>query len=253
MEQTYPGKQDAERHFQTLLPAFRDERYVTVEGKPLFLVYSPKELPDPIGFTRLWRDLAIRAGLAGIYFVGVDNEPWIPSNHGFDGATVRCTHLAQNSEAGKWNSRLKRHLRRLLRRPSRVFSYRRAIRHFVLAECEKRNVYPCAIPNWDNTPRSGLRGLVLHGSTPELFRCHLRDLLQQIRPKPAEHQILFVKSWNEWAEGNHLEPDLRFGLGYLEVLREELRIFGVQDHLTPHHSVRMDWLPFNDSSKQCGS
>ena len=89
MDQTYPGKQDAERHFQTLLPAFRDERYVMVEGKPLFLVYSPKELPDPVGFTRLWRDLAIRAGLGGIYFVGMDNEPWIPSNNGFDGATVR--------------------------------------------------------------------------------------------------------------------------------------------------------------------
>ena len=81
----------------------------------------------------------------------------------------------------------------------------------MLEECSKTNVYPCAIPNWDNTPRSGHRGVVLHGSTPGLFRKHLRDLLEQVRPKPAEHRVLFIKSWNEWAEGNHLEPDLKFG------------------------------------------
>ena len=78
------------------------------------------------------------------------------------------------------------------------------------------------IPNWDNTPRSGLRGLVLHGSTPELFRQHLRATLSQIAHKPPEHRLVFIKSWNEWAEGNHLEPDLKFGRRYLEVLRDEV-------------------------------
>src|SRR5678810_1331598 len=92
--------------------------------------------------------------------------------------------------------------------------------------CIRDSVYPCVIPNWDNTPRSGRRGLVLHGSTPELFREHLRGALSQITHKPAEHRLVFIKSWNEWAEGNHLEPDLRFGRRYLEVLREEVGIAG---------------------------
>src|SRR5882672_1192445 len=112
VQQTYPGREDAERHFQALLPAFLDERYVRVEGKPLFLVYSPEELTDPVGFTRLWRELAVRAGLPGIYFVGVENEPWTPAQNGFDGATPRLLHLAQKSKHDSWHFRLQQHSRR---------------------------------------------------------------------------------------------------------------------------------------------
>jgi hypothetical protein len=78
------------------------------------------------------------------------------------------------------------------------------------------------IPNWDNTPRSGANGMVLQGSTPELFRRHLRRAIERMADVPRERRFVFVKSWNEWAEGNHLEPDQRDGRGYLNVIREEL-------------------------------
>ncbi|MEA2685177.1 MAG: hypothetical protein QOE93_372, partial [Actinomycetota bacterium] len=77
-------------------------------------------------------------------------------------------------------------------------------------------------PNWDNTPRSGRMGLVLHSSTPKRFRVHVRAALDHLATVPPDDRLLFVKSWNEWAEGNHLEPDLRFGTGHLEALRDEL-------------------------------
>jgi hypothetical protein len=213
---------DNEKHFQALLPAFLDKRYVKVDGKPLFLVYSPAELPDPKGFTALWQHLAQSAGLPGIYFVGGDNEPWTPSANGFDGATVRVLHLAQRSEDGSLLFRFKQHYRRWRRRPPKVLAYHKSTEKFLLPECSKVNVYPCVVPNWDNTPRSGLQGMVLHSSTPELFRKHLRNVLQQVQPKPPDHRLVFVKSWNEWAEGNHLEPDLKFGRQYLDVLQEEI-------------------------------
>ena len=222
VEQTYPGKEDAARHFHTLLPAFSDRRYVTVDGKPLFLVYSPTELPNPKWFTDYWRSLAIRAGLPGMFFVGVENEPWNPAANGFDGATTRTLHLARQLDGGVWRSRARFHWRRLLGRPPLVFSYKDAIERFILEECQTTNVYPSVVPNWDNTPRSSLRGLVLHGSTPELFGQHLRSTLEQIAHKPRDHRIIFIKSWNEWAEGNHLEPDWKFGRQYLEVLNAEL-------------------------------
>ena len=82
---------------------------------------------------------------------------------------------------------------------------------------------PAVYPNWDNTPRSGRRGLVLQGSSPERFRPHVRAAVESLASKPADERLLWVKSWNEWAEGNHLEPDLRFGHGWLQVLHEELR------------------------------
>lgn len=86
-----------------------------------------------------------------------------------------------------------------------------------------RPVLPCVYPNWANSPRSGSSGLVAHGSTPERFRVHVVDALQRVPQLPAGRRLLFVKSWNEWAEGNHLEPDLRFGRRYLEVLRDTVQ------------------------------
>jgi lipopolysaccharide biosynthesis protein len=223
VEQTYPGPEDAARHFEALLPAFLDDRYVKVEDRPLFVIYKPTELLAARAFTDLWRELAVRAGLRGMFFVGIENEPWQPESHGFDGATTHNIHLARRCNGGPWRSRVLHHYRRLRGTPPLFFHYDEAINHFILDECRKTNVYPCAVPNWDNTPRSGRRGLVLHGSTPELFRRHLRAVLEQVAHKPAEHRLVFIKSWNEWAEGNHLEPDLKFGRGYLEVLRDELR------------------------------
>ena len=82
--------------------------------------------------------------------------------------------------------------------------------------------YPVVLPNWDNTPRSGMRGVVLHGSTPELFRLHLREAIRRVKIKPKDERLVFIKAWNEWAEGNYLEPDTRFGRGYLDVVREEV-------------------------------
>ena len=82
--------------------------------------------------------------------------------------------------------------------------------------------YPCLIPNWDNTPRCGLNGLVLHDSTPESFRIYVKKGLEAIRNLPADQKIIFVKSWNEWAEGNHLEPDLKYGMSYLQVVKQEI-------------------------------
>jgi hypothetical protein len=82
--------------------------------------------------------------------------------------------------------------------------------------------YPCLLPNWDNTPRSGCNGLVLHESSPELFRIQVKKALGLMENVLPEHRLIFIKAWNEWAEGNHLEPDLKFGRAYLEIIRDEV-------------------------------
>ncbi|MDP1703418.1 MAG: glycoside hydrolase family 99-like domain-containing protein, partial [Sulfurimicrobium sp.] len=82
--------------------------------------------------------------------------------------------------------------------------------------------YPLVLPNWDNTPRTGMRGLVFHNATPELFRGHLREAISRVAERPADERIVFLKAWNEWAEGNHIEPDQKWGRAWLEAIREEL-------------------------------
>ena len=224
IEQTYPGMDDHRRHFETLLPAFYDRRYMKVDGKPLFMVNCSRDLPDSPRVLEFWRELAMKAGLPGIFFVGEHWEPdWDPKPYGYD-AVVTIGLWTWRYKWASWEQPIKKILQKInkLRGRPRVYPYEKIIDHLVAEPIPGIENYPCVIPNWDNTPRSGWNGLVLHDSTPELFRRHLRKALDRVRDVPREHRIVFVKSWNEWAEGNHLEPDLKFGLRYLEVLREEL-------------------------------
>ena len=101
-----------------------------------------------------------------------------------------------------------------------IVSYRKAMRYFVGKEAAEEYVYPTIIPNWDHTPRTGRKGLVFHGSTPELFERHLKNVFKAISGKKDETNIVFIKSWNEWAEGNYMEPDLRYGTAYLQKLKK---------------------------------
>ena len=228
IEQTYPGEDDHRRHFETLLRAFTDPRYVRVDGKPLFVVYSPQELPEAGRFTDLWRDLAARAGLPGLFLVGENRtgENWNPSAFGFDARVdVRLPPRRKTLQAwATWRHPLRklRYYIAGLRRLPTIHQYEYVSDYLIGNHSPGVESFPCAIPNWDNTPRSGPNGMVLHGSTPELFRRHFRKALAFVADYPAQHRLVFIKSWNEWAEGNHLEPDLRFGCQYLEVVRDEV-------------------------------
>jgi hypothetical protein len=82
--------------------------------------------------------------------------------------------------------------------------------------------FPCIGPNWDNSPRVGTRGIVIQDSRPELFRRSVRTALERVERLEDDERLIFIKLWNEWAEGNYLEPDVRHGRGYLEVLRDEM-------------------------------
>jgi lipopolysaccharide biosynthesis protein len=224
IEQTYPGVDDERRHFYALLPAFSDPRYLTLDGRLLFVVFRPTELPNPLAFTTSWRELADREGLPGFHFAGVCYDlGWTPQSHGFDS---RIPHLLPPARAWfPWKrpaQKIASALRRRLGVPT-IYDYARVVRESCPPEMMTQVSFPCVIPNWDNTARSGSLGRVLHGSTPALFGAHLRDAFDLVSHLPRERRLVFVKSWNEWAEGNYLEPDCRFGHGYLDVTRATLR------------------------------
>lgn len=226
IEQTYPGYDDHRSHFDVLLRAFKDRRYVTVDGKPLFLIFRPLDIPEVKKMTDMWREMAKQSGLKGLYFVGYSWDPFfVPQEYGFDGSLADGLHDLPWRRGGVSRRRpLKLLIRKLQAKMGKpiVYSYRKILPELLGSRIISNGEYPCVIPNWDNTPRSGENGVVLQGSTPELFRIHFRNALQIVHKLPPEHKIIFVKSWNEWAEGNHLEPDLKFGRGYLKVLKEEI-------------------------------
>ena len=232
-EQTYPGMEDHRRHFEYLSKAFADPRYIRVEEKPVFLLYKPHLLPDAERVTDYWRQLASEAGFKGLHLIGITLDPhWDPRKYGFDAVTVSNAQpqfwldwnrpLQKTWRKIRFNSALTPLLHRFSPRPQHVYSYKEAVRQIALKAAGDWESFPCIVPNWDNTPRSGNRGYVLHGSTPQLFKDHLRRALTEVQGRAPDRRMIFVKSWNEWAEGNHLEPDLKWGMAYLKVVAEEL-------------------------------
>ena len=96
-------------------------------------------------------------------------------------------------------------------------------KYFLVKEEDKLpNVFPSIIPGWDHSPRSGHEGLVITESTPELFEKHVKDAVELVSEKDANNKIIFIKSWNEWAEGNYMEPDLKWEKKYLEVFKKQI-------------------------------
>jgi hypothetical protein len=189
---------------------------------PLFIVFRPHTLPESKRVTEHWRNMAAQAGLKGLFLVGLGDEQWEPEANGFDGSSAALISILIRPlfQQRPFATRLKR---KLLGQPGDIYDYASAIDYFHVSECSKENVFPCMIPNWDNTSRFGRRGMILHNSNPQLFKKHAQMLVDQVRHKPVQKRIVFLKSWNEWAEGNHLEPDIRYGHAYLEALRSVLR------------------------------
>ena len=226
IKQLYPGVDDYTAHFYEVLAAFKDKRYVTVEGKPLFMIYRPLANKEIKVFIGTWRQLAVENDLPGIYFIGHanssnDNIDTI-KNVGVDAVnTVRLNNYLLNHRTVF--QKITKKVKKIFIGIPSAYSYEIMSKYFVIKKIDSlEHVYPSIIPGWDHTPRSGKEGLVLMNSTPKYFRKHVKDVFDVVANKNDEHKIVFIKSWNEWAEGNYMEPDLKFGLQYLEVLKNEL-------------------------------
>lgn len=223
-EQRYLGKKDNEAHFYSLLEAFKDPRYIKVEGKLLFMIYQPLQFERFTEFKNQWNELARKNCIPEFYFVGYTMySNWIDDieKAGFD-AVNHCRRLDyyfQHDKTLRFVSKFINFIKLFIHIPF-IVPYSKAIKKAIRPEDYKENVFPTMMPNWDHTPRSIDGGTVLHNSTPKLFKKHAIDILRTVKGKNDEHKIVFLKSWNEWGEGNYMEPDLKFGKGYIKALKE---------------------------------
>ena len=94
--------------------------------------------------------------------------------------------------------------------------------NYYVEEDRWENVYPTLLPQWDRTPRAGSKTEIVTSSSPDKFQHYTEQAIQIIANKQPEHQILFLKSWNEWGEGNYVEPDQKFGHGWLQAIRNAM-------------------------------
>lgn len=247
-KQEYPGEEDYINHFNYALPAFKDHRYITVDGKPLFAIWDSYNFADVSHFMEVWRELAVKNGLKGIHFVAIGNStstirrkedgtlekvmPNIKSSAevyenflrlGFDGVNPFGKSRAEMWDAGKHRRLIQKALRKHLPfLPNVRFNYPKTMENFFSPEDSWENVYPSLMPQWDRTPRAGNYDGVYVNATPENFEKHIRQALDIVKNKPYEHRILFLRAWNEWGEGNYVEPDTRYGHGFLDAIKNAI-------------------------------
>jgi hypothetical protein len=221
-EQTYSFEDDL-CHARWVTRAFADPRYIRVNERPLFLIYRPRHLPDPKKTTAIFREVCLRTGLPDPLLVGIDAhcpgsdcrtlgfdatlryEPQLVVLPDFMNDRLNLSKLRRNRQLGVMSPKLK------------IYNYATA-RELMDKRKSDFPVYPCIFVAWDDSPRRGENGIIITESTPEAFESGLGHHIELVAHKPFDERLVFVNAWNEWGEGNHLEPDLKYGLGYLEAI-----------------------------------
>jgi hypothetical protein len=234
MEQTY-SEQDDRAHIRWLTRAFADERYIRVDGKPLFIIYRAYKVPDLRKTTATWREECRRLGIGEIFLCRIDTweDKSPPSQVGLDaavefqpdwwelGAPLGSRNRALRNF--RWNDvRFLLH-RKLLGDDINVQDYRHLVSSAARRMSPNYPRFPCVTPSWDNSPRRCHGARVFIESSPAVFQQWVANTLASLKNATNTPPILFINAWNEWAEGNHLEPDQRYGRSYLEALKEALQ------------------------------
>ena len=232
-KQTYSEEDDI-HHIRWLIKAFADRRYLRVNGRPLLLVYRPADLPDPKRTTDVWREGCSRHGLAEPYLLGVNAHCAFLDCRtlGFDGTLNFEPQLGalpefMNDAPSLFKFRRNRMLGvRSLR--LKLYDYAEA-RQLMRNQKKEFPTMPSIFVGWDNTPRRGRNGIVVVNATPRRFEEGLAEMVHEVQHRPYEERLIFINAWNEWAEGNYLEPDLKYGRGYLEAVRRAVTNSKIND------------------------
>lgn len=229
VKQEYPGEIDIEKHFYSLLDCFKDDRYYKVDGKLVFVIYHIDEMPDADLFITRWQQLAEKEGLPPFRFLGYADDIARLNHPSFllcEGTIVSCKYniecIGKSHMSRKASVVLRRVLSRLTNIPLNKWDYASIRSKLVTPKYRDEAIIPVIYPNWDNTPRRNAGALILHNATPEQFYLHCKETFSLIKGKT--NKLVFLKSWNEWGEGNYMEPCIKYGHGYIDALAKALEI-----------------------------
>lgn len=221
IKQEYNGIEDYTEHFYSVLKAFKDDRYIKIDGKPIFLIYKPFDSSEIPNFMQCWNDLAQREGLPGIFWIAhCANEKYSYEEYrklGFD--YINTCYILRYFECRPFLKKcFDKIVKILLHHPSKV-DYKTASKYFYpQKDFDDNRIFPTIITGWDHTPRSGIKGVALTKYTPKIFKEVVSVLFKKLSSCDKDYNLVFLKSWNEWGEGNYIEPDLMWGRAFLDVL-----------------------------------
>ena len=218
MKQRYGNIEEWERHFNYLLPFFKDRRYIKKNGKPLFIVYDITLFPSIDLMVDCWNKLAIDNGLPGIYFISTDVQPREKSKiNSFLKFEPNYTRRKLEKKFS-WIITSYERIRNLthLKLPY-ILHYNLLWRNILKNTSQDDNIFDGAFVDFDTTPRKGLSGFVTYGASPRKFYKYLVELLMN-----TESDFVFLNAWNEWGEGAYLEPDQKYKFKYLNSIKKAI-------------------------------
>jgi lipopolysaccharide biosynthesis protein len=231
IEQKY-SLEDDRILIRDLFRFLKDIRYLKIDGKPILAIYRTELFPDIRRTSEIWREEVLKAGFPGIYLVNVENITWgiNPADISFDAAIdfhPKARKLPRFYKADALIRTLKKHNDILRFRSSyitdNIWLYKDYATLNTLKAYPGYKIYPCVFPMWDNTARRNEGAWIFHDSTPGNFHKWLADSCSNFTPYSDQENFVFINAWNEWAEGNHLEPCRKWGTSYLEIIRELMK------------------------------
>lgn len=218
------GMENSEHNYKQfiheVIPYFSDPRYFCVDNRIALQIYRPSLIPNVSEIIKYWReqtkqtcgkDLYLFACQAGSGF------DWCAK--GFD-AENEWMQGSIKQKARDITSNVKYINKRF---SGQVYDYKDMVenRKYFIKENRKRKVYPAVMPSWDNTARRNNKGIIWHGSTPDLYKKWLLDVIEEVNTRTnIDKPIVFINAWNEWGEGAYLEPDKDYGFAYLQATWE---------------------------------
>ncbi|MGN0255651.1 MAG: glycoside hydrolase family 99-like domain-containing protein [Chordicoccus sp.] len=249
IRQEYGGEKEWEAHFQYLLPFFKDRRYITVKGKPLFIIYKPDIMPDVYAMTRYFRKRAKEEGFPDLclayQFPTYYNDMYYRDDifdYLIEFEPVYSRYMTSPPEEKLHGNSEKVYALRKVFGEDVIAKYRKmhgggtasasssaskALAMYfydetwekILSQLWTPGLIPGAFTDWDNTPRNK-HGITYAGTSPEAFEKYMKAMVRRLRKE--NRRMLFLNAWNEWGEGAYLEPDEKNGYGMLEGISRAL-------------------------------
>jgi lipopolysaccharide biosynthesis protein len=222
------SEEDDRAHAEWLVESFKDKRYIRVNNRPLFLIYKPFDLPNPKRTFEIFEEVCKENGVERPYFVASNshNTDIDPYTLGFDMAIhfeARHNVLSEFWIDGPTPKKFIRNLLQGILSPSlKIYEYKK-YKERVRKHRIKYKGFPCVLVGFDNTARKGKNAVVLRNQNISDFKTSLQEAKKDVENYPEEERIVFINAWNEWAEGNHLEPCQKWGTKFLEAVKE---VFG---------------------------
>jgi lipopolysaccharide biosynthesis protein len=234
IEQHYSAEDD-QKHIDYLLPFFKDPRYITIDNKPVFLMYRTELHPDIKGAVKIWREEAKKAGFPDLYLIRVENhlKDIDPMDHGFDAAMEfapdsghKGRKVAKENYPKYLVNKLlhKTGIKRSVHYQNTIYSYSSMMNSLINKPAKPYKYFRSVFPSWDNSARRKVNATIYLGAEPAKFEYWVSSIAAQTRERfPEKEQLMFINAWNEWGEGCHLEPDEEYGTQYLEALQKGIQ------------------------------